>query len=468
MFIPLAMIIMIVGMTSVIDYAQEAPVKTMSEEEIMQSKEYQDFMAAQTAFSEFTGESSSPEYKKLEENVSKAQEAFLNIMPQDKPAQESSEPKPSPETSDEVQKESLPTNEDSSPEKDAPAAEVNTEKTPAETSTPEPEVDNSTEYTTEEKSSDLEEAPAAPVIPSIEEQEALIPEETVTEEPAGIDTMSLENPQGNWLFKRIWWERAQERYERIRILVDAIWEQRNTFFKERNQLDRNILEPFYMGVGIDRGELQIILSEITDFLEQQRDQQDKLSDQERVLYETYITEEETLKQLKLDVDMITNLDNAIDEALGTFMNQINRVKSYESEAWKNFKEIAHILNDARARELYYMVEGAARNIKTISIYLEQEFFTHFHKLIEEAKTRVARVQSQMDGLKEKGVSFQRQAEQLEQQQTASQDQEDEDDEEQVKPKPKLGWIDWMIEGTSDVFSYIWSIIRMPYDMIFGN
>jgi chromosome segregation ATPase len=223
-----------------------------------------------------------------------------------------------------------------------------------------------------------------------------------------------------------------------------------------------------MNIGIGRGELQTILAEITDFLEQQREQQGELSEQERGLYETYVTEEETLKQLKLDVDMITNLDQAIDDALGTFMNQINRVKNYESEAWKNFKEIAHILNDTRARELYYMIEGAARNIKTISIYLEQEFFTHFHKLIEDAKTRIARVQSQMDALKEKGVLFQKQAEQLEQQQITAEDQEGEEDEEEAMPKPKLGWIDWIIGGTSEVFGYIWSIIRMPYDMIFGK
>src|SRR5579864_2839891 len=29
------------------------------------------------------------------------------------------------------------------------------------------------------------------------------------EEPAGIDTVSLEDAQGNWLFKKIWWERAE-------------------------------------------------------------------------------------------------------------------------------------------------------------------------------------------------------------------------------------------------------------------
>src|SRR3990172_6656360 len=194
----------------------------------------------------------------------------------------------------------------------------------------------------------------------VEEEPVVTPEETPEPEPSGIDTDSLENPQGNWLFKRIWWERAEERYEKIRLLVDAIWESRTQFFIKRNNLDRTVLDPFYINIGIDQGELQIILSEINEFLEKQREQQGDLTEQERMLYETYATDEEALKQLKLDVESISNLDHAIDDALIKLMDQINRVRQYEAQAWDNFKEIAHILNDIRARELYYMIEGSAR------------------------------------------------------------------------------------------------------------
>lgn len=480
MFVPIIMIIMIFGMTPFVTHSQETPPKTMTEEEIANLPEYKDLMQSQMAIGNFTGNENSEEFKVLTNDMQQKYDAFNKIVAEKNRAlQENTAPTSERDTITAAEASEKPIQETN-------VVPAGNESTPTQTETPEQPAaevpatppaniqegataENKTTATPEQPT---EKTPAEPVIQSLEEQETLIPEEPISEEPiseepVGIDTVSLENPQGNWLFKRIWWERAEERYEKIRNLVDAIGEQRNTFFKERNQLDRNILDPFYMNIGIDRGELQTILSEITDFLEQQREQQGELSEQERILYETYATEEETLKQLKLDVDMITSLDQAIDDALGTFMNQINRVKNYESEAWKNFKEIAHILNDARARELYYMIEGAARNIKTISIYLEQEFFTHFHKLIEEAKTRVARVQNQMEALKEKGVLFQKQAEQLEQQMT-SEEQENEEEEEATKPKPKVGWIDWMIGSVSDVFGYIWSIIRLPYDMIFGK
>jgi hypothetical protein len=424
MFVPILMMLVIFGMTPFFTHSQETPPSAMTEEEMPQNQ---------------SSEESAPQ----------------EPTTQDQPA-ESSPATPTEETEETTVIEDQQTTTPESPTQEMSSSAEASDSAKATTDTP------AVELVAQETSS--EEPAAELTAPKVEEQETLIPEEPVKEETVGIDTVSLENPQGNWLIKRIWWERAEERYEKIRILVDAIWESRNTFFKERNELDRKILDPFYMSIGIDRGELQVILSEINDFLEKQREQQGDLSEQERVLYETYSTEEETLKQLKLDVDMITNLDHAIDDALGTFMNQINRVRNYESEAWKNFKEIAHILNDTKARELYYMIEGAARNIKTISTYLEQEFFTHFHKLIDEAKTRVARVQSQMDALKEKGVSFQKQAEQLEQ----AAPQQEEQEEEVVKTKPKLGWFDWMISGASDVFDYIWSIIRLPYDMIFGK
>jgi hypothetical protein len=305
-----------------------------------------------------------------------------------------------------------------------------------------------------------------PTIPEpIKEEPIVIPEEPETQEaPAGIDTVSLENPQGNWLYKRIWWERAEERYEKIRMLVDTVWGSRIIFFDKRNELDRNVLDPFYLNVGIGQGELQIILTELLDFFEKHREEQGDLSEQERALYDTIAAEEEDLKQLKQDVESIANLDRAIDDALGTLMNQINRVRQYERQAWENFKEIAHILNDTKARELYYMIEGAARNIKNINTYIEQDFFNHFAQLIGEATKHVSRIQNQIESLKEKGVSFKRQTELLEQ----KPEQPEEQEEEEVAPKPKLSWFGWIMAGLSNISNFVFSIIRIPYDMIFGK
>lgn len=306
----------------------------------------------------------------------------------------------------------------------------------------------------------------------VKDEALVIPEEAPeTEKPTGIDTVSLDNPQGNWLFKKIWWERAEERYEKIRILVDGVWESRTIFFVKRNELDRNVLDPFYLTVGIGQGELQTILSEMVDFFEKHREEQGDLNEQERMLYETIAPQEEALKQLMLDVESIANLDHSIDDALGTLMNQINRVRQFERDAWNNFKEIAHILNDTKARELYYMIEGAARNIKNISTYLERDFLNHFNTLVSEATKHVTRVQNQIDALKEQGINFKRQTELLEQQHDHAQQQDDsdsDDEDEDVAPKPKLGWFSWILSWPMSIVNGIFSIIQIPYNMIFGK
>jgi hypothetical protein len=312
------------------------------------------------------------------------------------------------------------------------------------------------------------EIPAVPE-PTIEDASEIV-EETSSQSPMGIDTVSLEDPQGNWLFKRIWWERAEERYEKIRILVDTIWRSRIQFFTKRNQLDKDVLTPFYLSAGMSLGELQIILSEHIDFIEHKREQAGELDEQEREEYETLVTEQESLKQLKADVDSITNLDSAIDKALEKLIDQINEAKGLETQAWNNFKEIAHLLNDTKARELYYMIEGAARNIKNISTYLEHSFLTHFDTLVRETKNHTKKVEARIQALKEKGVSFRTQAEKIAEQERLQAQEEEmaEQEEEEDRPKPKTGWFNWILSGFKKAFNVVISIIRLPYDMLFGK
>lgn len=422
------------------------------------------------------------EYQSLQDAIQRKETEFfesgkgLTINPiagLPNPNESPTEPTPAPETkttpvkSEQPQKEQKLAQESKQEKVTPPAEDIWPDEESEETETfltedlPLDVTENAPETITETTTVEI---PAEPE--PTQDEPVVMPEETKEEQPTGIDTVSLENPQGNWLYKRIWWERAEERYEKIRLLVDSVWEFRTSFFVKRNELDRNVLDPFYLNVGIGQGELQVILGELVDFLEKNREREGDLNEQERMLYERIMTEEESLKQLKSDIESIANLDHAIDDALGTLMNQINRVRQFERQAWENFKEIAHILNDTKARELYYMIEGAARNIKNISNYLEQEFFQHFNRLINEATKHINKVQSQMESLKEKGVNFKRQTELLAEHTQAL--EETEEEEEEVTPKPKVGWFGWIMSGFNNFFNMVWSVIKMPYNMIFGK
>lgn len=299
-------------------------------------------------------------------------------------------------------------------------------------------------------------------------------QEEITEQknPEGIDTVSLEDAQGNWLFKRVWWERAENRYGKIRELVNTVWESRTKFFFQRNQLDRDVLDPFYVSIGMGQGELNTILSELSEFFQKEREKGGDLNEQERALYETLEEEQEAMRQLKIDVESINNLDHAVDEALSVLMDQINKARQLEKQAWENFKEIAHVLSDVKAREIYYLMDGAGRNIKNISLYLEKDFSDHFSRLIGQAKSHVTRVLNQIKLLKEKGVDFRRQvdrlAQQEEQEKRAQEAMEEDDAAIASKPKPKKGWLEWIMALPAALWETIVSVVRVPYDLIFGG
>ena len=56
----------------------------------------------------------------------------------------------------------------------------------------------------------------------------------VEDEMKSIDTMDLEQPEGNWLNKRIWWERAKDKYKECREVFEAIFASRMSFLEKRS------------------------------------------------------------------------------------------------------------------------------------------------------------------------------------------------------------------------------------------
>jgi len=377
--------------------------------------------------------------------------------------------------------------EEDAPEEEEPKAEVAPEQAekevaedPKEEAAP-AEEEPKVEVAPEQAEKEVAEEPKEEAAPAEEEPKVEVaPEQAEKElpplkEPLGIDTVELQEPQGNWLFKRIWWERAEERYEKIRTLVEKIWNSRMNFFIKRSELDKTVLDPFYIAIGLGQGELKIILDDLINRMEQERQEEGMLSEQERTFFTTLQVEQETLRQLRLDVESISELDHAIDEALIKLMETINRVREQERQSWDQFKEIARVLSEKKARELFYQMDVAWRNIKSMSAYLEKEFADHFKQLTERAEEHVERVKKEIQALKEKGVDFKKQADRIESQ---------EEEQEQVQRETELveqeeeevlvqqGWfgsiVISVIDGLKTSLNAVISVVRWPYDLLFGG
>lgn len=345
--------------------------------------------------------------------------------------------------------------------KEEPAkSEIPVQKTPEPEAKPEPAIEKpqpspepSKPVPVREEKPSMPTAPLA-AAPTIEPKPA--PYVSEKEEEVGvlnIDTIDLDEPKGNWLLKRRWWEQAQRTYEKIKQQVDQVFEARMVFYNQRAELDRNVFSNFYQQIGIGEGELQVIVSDLMAQLEEKKD---AAQDGEKT--KNFIAllqkEKENLDTLQKDIDLVVEWDRAINEALIKLREQISIARRYEQEAWANFKQIAIELSDKRAYELYYTMKGLSKNISEISSWVNGPFQNYFMQLINKVKDQIGKVKNEMQELKNKGIDIKRDIERFEK--TEQIEKEQEIEEEQEQEPSLLGKIGYVV---SLPFVYIWKVVK---------
>lgn len=293
-------------------------------------------------------------------------------------------------------------------------------------------------------------------------------EEKEIGELVAIDTTAIEQPQGNWLFKRYWWEQAEAKYEKIRALQEEILEFRVDFYMQRSMLDKDVLDPFYINIGLDQGRLEAVIDALLNKVSAEQQKEGILSPIERELREKLRNEKQNIERLQKNIQMIQKFDHDLDEALSQLMTQINRIRNYERDAWENFKAISRVLNDKKAREMFFKITRARRNIRDVVNYIKEPFKEYFDKLIETIKQQIDQANKTMQLLQKKGIDLEQESLRLEKPEPIEQPVQ-----EMPKPKKKVGWFTaYIINPISSFFSAIGNgviyIIRLPYDLIFGK
>jgi len=293
------------------------------------------------------------------------------------------------------------------------------------------------------------------------------------EELAGIDTVDSPDPQGNWLFKRMWWERAEERYDQVRAAAQKVEESRVNFMTVRADVDRNILDPFYLQVGFSRGQLSERIGELIAILEAGDEKGEGLRASELYNYARLKEEERQLRKLAQDIERVTGIDHEIDDALAKFTEAGNRVRQHERRAWDQFRQIAHTLSDEKARELFFKIDEAWRNITNIGRYVDDQLAPHFGRVINEVRTTTANILATVDELKKRGISLQ--IEIMQQPPTTA----DDEDEEKAVPADTGVIQTYLISPLQNIIGLLLSPLRIawdsamwlitaPYRLIFGE
>lgn len=242
------------------------------------------------------------------------------------------------------------------------------------------------------------------------------------ENDALVDTFDI-TTGGNWVLKRVWWEKTEDVYEKIKDVFSSVMGLRSYFIKQRNDFDREA-DIFYGEMGIDQSPLQNLIHQAQDLMQKEKEEQGYLDKKERAFVDKLAGKERTLEQLKLDIKGIQELDQKIDEALDTLFHQIDTCNDYEQKAWNNFKEIARELNDKKARVLYYDTETVYKDCLKIEEYIKHPFTAYFNEIVESAKEHMQKIAQQMNGLKKEGIDLVKEAQELEKDEVVPDKQKD--------------------------------------------
>lgn len=228
----------------------------------------------------------------------------------------------------------------------------------------------------------------------------LVPPECV---PSTLDTTDADSG-GNWVIKRAFWEQAERTYEKIMQSNNAIYEQHMALVKMRKDIN-DISDKALMDLGFKEGELDTVLARILEEIKTQQETQGTLTEPERQLKQTLKDKQQELEQLKLNLQVIDELDNALDQAMLSLNKQVTACRQYEKQSWDRFKAIGRELNDKKARLLFYEIEGFFKTVEKNREYISGELRKYFDDTIGSINTKIDELRTKLNELKQKGTDL---------------------------------------------------------------
>ena len=90
----------------------------------------------------------------------------------------------------------------------------------------------------------------------------------------------MQEGQGNWLFKRMWWERSEDKYEKIRKPLLLLWKRVINSLKNGPPQRKISFDNIHVQTGFERGELEDLVNRLMDRMNKLRENEPTL-DRER-------------------------------------------------------------------------------------------------------------------------------------------------------------------------------------------
>jgi hypothetical protein len=188
-------------------------------------------------------------------------------------------------------------------------------------------------------------------------------------------------------------------------------------------------------------------------MNRERQLEGDLSLQERQFIDLLNEKKSEIEKLKRDLEILESQDALIEDALTELINQINKSREYERKAWSDFKEIGRVLNDKKAKVLFYQIDASLKNVQNILNYAKGDLNNFFDTILSRAKSLLDSISAQVNSLSKEGLNLKEKFEEYkkldeQKEQESKKRKEDIEKSEKTKSKKKKGWLEtigeWVI------------------------
>jgi hypothetical protein len=302
----------------------------------------------------------------------------------------------------------------------------------------------------------------------------------------GLETIQVSDEktgdQGNWVKKKSWLLKSYEISSNIYKLATQIAQTKKIYQGKYNAIDEE-LDKFYKDLGMEQGKIKELLDSVGRYLEKKKIKDAALLsapaektgvvDQDYArkidLLESQIRQMESdLEQLRLDMDAIADVDKSLTQRLQKVDEQIT-ISITQSEAAKTkVEDLWDIIDDKKARAIYYEVLNIEENLKAILSYLQDVLASDFDKIVSLAKEKISLVASNIKKLEEKGLIIKDRSRRVEQikleemrkiELESTQAKKVEESKPVVKKTPELGIVQKIYVFIVNSFAKIYNFFR---------
>ncbi len=309
-----------------------------------------------------------------------------------------------------------------------------------------------------------------------------------SESGVGLETVQVSDEktgeQGNWVKKKNWLLKSYEISSNIYKLAAQIAESKKIYQSKYNAIDEE-LDKFYKDLGMEQGKIKELFDSIGRYLEKKKTKEtallttssDKTGDVDQDyakkidLLESQIKQMESdLEQLRLDMDAIADVDKSLTQRLQKVDEQITLAMTQAEAAKTKVDDLWYIIDDKKARAIYYEVLNIEENLKAILSYLQDVLASDFDKVVSLVKEKIGLIASNIKKLEEKGLIIRDRSHRIEQikleelkkiELESTQAKKVEEIKPVVKKEPQLGIVQriyaFIVNGIAKVYNFFKSL-----------